>query len=283
MLSDEAALKAAYADHSRLWQGYRFVYPVISRRAGGLSIGVNLSTNKLCNYACPYCQVDRGVVATGEAPTESEVMRELEALLDAYQKDGLESMFPGVRKEHRLLGDIAFSGDGEPTLSPLFAPLARRIAQMAPCKLTLITNASTAHNPQVEEGIAALCSQNGEVWAKLDAGSEALYRIMSGSHFSIGQILENITYLLNLFPVRVQTMLCEVGGHTWELPEADCYVERIRGLWEEARPGNFCEVQLYTVARHAASGVRAVPAQQLDALAGRLRALLPHLKVGVYA
>ena len=33
----------------------RFVYAVISSRAHGLSLGVNLNPDKLCNYDCLYC------------------------------------------------------------------------------------------------------------------------------------------------------------------------------------------------------------------------------------
>jgi hypothetical protein len=47
-----------------------YVYPVISRRAGGLSIGVNLNPDKVCNFDCPYCQVDR---TTPGGPTRVEV------------------------------------------------------------------------------------------------------------------------------------------------------------------------------------------------------------------
>ncbi len=31
---------------------------MLSRRAGGISIGVNLNRNKFCNFHCIYCQVD---------------------------------------------------------------------------------------------------------------------------------------------------------------------------------------------------------------------------------
>ena len=38
--------------HSRNWQTNRYVYPVISRRSKGLSIGVNLNPDKVCNFDC---------------------------------------------------------------------------------------------------------------------------------------------------------------------------------------------------------------------------------------
>ena len=48
-----------HADHSRLFEQNRFVYPVLSRRSGGISLGVNLNPDKVCNFDCIYCQVDR--------------------------------------------------------------------------------------------------------------------------------------------------------------------------------------------------------------------------------
>ena len=39
-------------------------HPVVSRRSGGVSIGVNLNPDKVCNFDCIYCQVDR--VSTSE-------------------------------------------------------------------------------------------------------------------------------------------------------------------------------------------------------------------------
>src|SRR6478736_6133962 len=39
--------------------GNRFVYAVISQRAHGLSIGINLNPDKCCNFDCAYCEVNR--------------------------------------------------------------------------------------------------------------------------------------------------------------------------------------------------------------------------------
>ncbi|MCZ7653281.1 MAG: hypothetical protein M5R42_01880 [Rhodocyclaceae bacterium] len=44
-------------DHSRDSAGLTYVYPVVSRRAGGVSIGINLNPNNACNWRCIYCQV----------------------------------------------------------------------------------------------------------------------------------------------------------------------------------------------------------------------------------
>src|SRR5215212_7131266 len=43
----------------RLFSENEFVYTVVSPRAGDLSIGVNMNPNKLCNFDCVYCEVNR--------------------------------------------------------------------------------------------------------------------------------------------------------------------------------------------------------------------------------
>ena len=49
--------KLTVTNHNRNLTGLTYVYPVLSRRAGGLSIGINFNTNNACNWRCIYCQV----------------------------------------------------------------------------------------------------------------------------------------------------------------------------------------------------------------------------------
>ena len=48
-----------FASHPRSFAENLYVYPVLSRRAGGISIGINLNRNQFCNFRCIYCQVER--------------------------------------------------------------------------------------------------------------------------------------------------------------------------------------------------------------------------------
>ena len=64
----------------------RFVYAVISQRARGLSIGVNLNPDKGCNFDCVYCEVDRDN-ADGKKKVDVKGMSaELESLLSVVAK-----------------------------------------------------------------------------------------------------------------------------------------------------------------------------------------------------
>src|SRR5439155_15185847 len=103
--------------HERTFEGNRFVYPVLSRRSGGLSVGVNLNPDKVCNFDCIYCQVDRTsqsetrFVATRQLLAELQATLELAASGDLFQ----HPKFRDTPSQFRRLNDIAFSGDGEPT------------------------------------------------------------------------------------------------------------------------------------------------------------------------
>ena len=105
-------------DHSRDSAGMTYVYPVVSRRAGGVSIGINLNVNNACNWACVYCQVP-GLKRGGPPPIDLGLLdTELRSfLLAATQGDYLLRHVPA---DARRLVDVAFSGNGEPTSSPEF-------------------------------------------------------------------------------------------------------------------------------------------------------------------
>src|SRR3990167_10354608 len=51
------ATNLSATDHDRGSAALRYVYPVVSRRAEGVSVGINLNPNNACNWRCAYCQV----------------------------------------------------------------------------------------------------------------------------------------------------------------------------------------------------------------------------------
>src|SRR6476620_7998872 len=103
--------------HERRFDANRFVYPVLSRRSRGLSLGVNLNPDKVCNFDCIYCQVDRTRQSETRFVETAALVAELEAMFDTIVSGKLfETLeFAGTPPALRRLNDIAFSGDGEPT------------------------------------------------------------------------------------------------------------------------------------------------------------------------
>ncbi len=131
-MSDDPAARRAFTMHERVWQGNRYVYPVVSRRSKGISVGVNLNPDKVCNFDCIYCSVDR---TAGGAPAvkvardvDLGVLRgELAGMLELVRSGEIYRFDPFDRIPARLrrVNDVAFSGDGEPTTCPQFDAAVR--------------------------------------------------------------------------------------------------------------------------------------------------------------
>src|SRR5216110_837751 len=109
-------------DHRRTFRENLYVYAVVSRRSKGVSIGVNLNPDKICNFDCVYCQVDR-TTPGGAKDVDLPLLRaELSAMMDAVVSGALfeHERFRATPVHLRRFNDIAFSGDGEPTTCPQF-------------------------------------------------------------------------------------------------------------------------------------------------------------------
>ena len=168
-------------NHDRDSADMAYVYPVVSRRAGGVSVGINLNPNNACNWACVYCQVPD--LQRGTAPAIDLALLESELrtmLTDILQGDFMQTRVPeGARR----LNDIALSGNGEPTSAREFADVVECIGRVMtafgltgaaahpPVKLVLITNGSLADRPRVQAALARMAAFNGEVWFKLDSAT----------------------------------------------------------------------------------------------------------------
>jgi len=68
----------------RAFLGNRFVYAVISQRARGLSIGINMNPDKVCNFDCAYCEVNRDIPARDRTVDLKVLAVELEKFVDAH-------------------------------------------------------------------------------------------------------------------------------------------------------------------------------------------------------
>ena len=157
----------------------RFVYTVISPRAGGLSVGVNANPDKFCNFDCVYCEVNRGEPSR-EPRLDVDVMaKELERTLEMVQSGRIHerACYRTLPIEMTMLRHVALSGDGEPTHCPNFVEVVETVIHLRArgrfpfFKLVLITNASGLDRPAVAQGLR-LFTPRDEVWAKLDGGTQ---------------------------------------------------------------------------------------------------------------
>ena len=257
-----------HSNHARLFEQQRFVYPVLSRRSSGISIGVNLNPDKVCNFDCIYCQVDRTRQSETKFVAIDELLAELRATLELVTSGGIyeTEKFASVPPQLRRLNDIAFSGDGEPTTYKNFDEIiatcaevkrefdgpraedGRRIAAFqSEIKMVLITNASMFHRPHVQRGLEILDQNNGEIWAKLEAGTDAYYQLIERTPIPFRQILDNITAAARRRPLVIQALFMRVNSEPPSKAELDAFCDRLNEII--AASGQLKLVQVYTVAR----------------------------------
>ena len=276
------ARRLDYRDHRRELDENRYVYAVVSRRARGLSIGVNLNPDKACNFDCPYCQVDRTTPGPPSRVDVAGLVAELQDLLLRARGDlWARPPFDTVAPEMRRLADIAFAGDGEPTTPPQFPPAARAVREardrLAPgVPLRLLTNATLFHKDRVRAALAEF----DDLWCKLDAGTEPYFHRVDGTRLPFRRILDNLLLVAQARPIVVQSLFPAIDGVGPGDAEVAAWVGRLREI--VAQGGRIDHVQVYTVAR-APSDPRCTPLARarLEAIADAARGA--GLDAAVYA
>lgn len=280
------ALIAAHLDHRRLYDDFYYVYPVISRRSQGVSIGINLNPDKACNFDCVYCEVVRTTPARRKDVDVDVLRAELRDMLRIYQDGTLfqREPFASAPESWRRLNDIAFSGDGEPTTCPVFEQAVeiacdvRTELGLDAAKLILITDAACLDRPGVQRGIRRMQSAGPhEIWAKLDAGTEAYYQVVNRTRIPYARILKNIAETARWCPLIIQSLFLRVFGAPPTDAEIRAYAERLKDI--QAQGGKILGLQLYTVARPTTmSWATALSNEELDHVAELVQGIvdLPH-------
>ncbi|HCU87506.1 MAG TPA: radical SAM protein [Verrucomicrobiales bacterium] len=246
---------AAVQDHTRHFSDFTFVYPVISRRSKGLSIGVNLNPDKVCNFDCIYCEVDRRIPGAVAEVDLRQMKDELTAMVRFAKDGGLakEPKFDEVPWLTREVKDIAFSGDGEPTMIHNFAECVETVVEVQQSegldetKIVLITDAAGLDKVDVKRGLKLMDTHHGEIWGKLDAGTEDYYREVNRSNVKFDRILSNLLETARARPIIIQSLFLKVHRQAMPAAELEAYCGRLNDLTESG--GQISEVHLYTVAR----------------------------------
>ena len=250
-------------DRPRDFLQNRFVYTVISSRARGLSVGVNMNPDKRCNFDCVYCEVDRSRKAAESELSVPVMANELHRTLSFVLQGHLGNLplYQSLPPELLGLRHVALSGDGEPTLSPQFADAVLSVVHIRALggfpffKIVLITNGSGLDHSQVQESLKRF-TKSDEIWVKLDGGTqEYLDRVCRMKDISLGRILANILHLARQRPVVIQSLFPSINGVEPPPGEIDEYARRLNEL--KADGAKISLVQIYSAARpvtHAECG-----------------------------
>lgn len=275
-------------NHDRDSAGMTYVYPVVSRRAGGVSVGVNLNPNNACNWACVYCQVPDLVRGTAPEVDLAQLETELRALLgDILHGDFMSARVPeGARR----LNDIALSGNGEPTSAKAFPQVIELIGRVmadfdliGKIKLVLITNGSLIDRLRVQDGLAKMAALNGEVWFKFDSATASGMRTTNQTRISPDKQFERLKIAAALCPTWLQTCVFALDGKPPSEAEQAAYLAAVARIREQGIPVQ--GVLLYGLARPSlqpqAGRLSALPAEWLNAFADRIRAAGLPVKVSL--
>ena len=245
----------AHEDHRREWREFDYAYPVLSRRSKGISLGINLNPDKICNFDCVYCEVDRNTPGKRSDISISQITDEVIELLDLIDQKNLYNAPPfiGIPDHLRRLNDIAFSGDGEPTTCLELPLVVQKIVSIlksrndSKTKLILITDSSNLLAPHVVEALGTMMPNRGEIWAKLDAGTDEYYKEINRTHIPLGKILRNIEITSKQWPVTIQSLFLKWKGLGPSREEIKSFANHLQRF--VASGSKIQTLQIYTVAR----------------------------------
>lgn len=161
--------------------------PVQSRRLG-VSLGINLmpGDGKMCSFDCIYCECGTNGERSTHSPRPSrdEVVGSLERVLQQRRAAG------------QPLHTLTFSGNGEPTLHPDFPAiiddvLALRHRYFPEAKVSVLSNATTVHRPEVRE---ALMKVDNNI-QKLDTVSDEYIRLVDrpAPGYSVERVIRHLS------------------------------------------------------------------------------------------
>lgn len=244
----------AFGQPRNFLKNNRFVYAVISQRARGLSIGVNLTPNRQCNFDCIYCEVDRSLPVRDQMVDVPALSVELSAMLTrvAENKIGELPGFGRLPAELLALKEVALSGEGEPTLCPQFRVVVNEIVRMrahSPTpffKIVIITNTAGLPLPEVRDALGSL-NKRDEIWVKLDAGTQEYMDAINRPNLTLNKTMANIMTIALERPVVIQSLFPLLRGREPAPEEIEQYVNRLQEL--KAGGAQISLVQIYSAHR----------------------------------
>lgn len=255
----------------------RFIYLVVSQRARGLSIGVNMNPDQLCNFHCVYCEVKRATPQKDRRVNIKQMTAELKRMLSWVQQGSLQELacYRTVPEELLQLREIALSGDGEPTLCPNFSEVVqalihtRATAHHPFFKVVLITNGTCLDAPEVQSGLRWFTDRD-EIWVKLDVGTQEAMDRINRSNILLENILRNILNLARQRPVVIQSLFPLLHDAEPSTGDIDAYVKRLSEL--KAAGAQIALVQIYSAHRPTSlPDCRHLSLQCLSRIAHRVR------------
>lgn len=277
----------SFINHSRIFANHTYIYPVVSRRSQGISLGINLNINNACNWRCVYCQVDDLIRGKPLDIDLDKLEQELDNMLnDIVYGDFISKFAPtGFQR----FNDISLSGNGEPTLSKQFVQVVEIISKLRKkyhlndpeitafksnsinakhisitpthkkndqkdshkngpgIKTILITNGSEIDNQHIIPGLQLLSTLNGEIWFKIDSVIPEQIDKINQVRISIDGIRKRLLTACKNCKTYIQTCWFRTNNQDPTANEINHYINFVADLRE-----HIAGVLMYSTARNPA-------------------------------
>ncbi|MEW6455383.1 MAG: radical SAM protein [Acidobacteriota bacterium] len=227
--------------------------PINSRRLGK-SLGINLLPRnyKLCSFNCVYCHYGW---------TKKHTIDLREYIKDLPPLDKVVKAVGQAAKSSIKFDFLTFSGNGEPTLYPMFAELVDEVVRIRnryrpKVKLALLSNSTGLAYKKVRESIPKI---DLPVF-KLDVGTEKKFKLINrpAKGVNLAELLDFISSLEDFF---IQTVLIEGTPSNVTKEDLAAYFQQI----SQIRPK---EVHIYSIDRPVPNTRLAlVPPKRLEEIA----------------
>ncbi|WP_461864018.1 radical SAM protein [Thermococcus sp.] len=173
--------------------------PVPSRRLGR-SLGINNIPDKVCSYACVYCQIGR----TLKMEAARRHFYEPTFILNEVREKVQEALSRGERIDY-----LTFVPDGEPTLDINLGKEVELLRELG-IPLAILTNSSLIWREDVRNDLQSF----DFVSLKLDAVTESLWRRIDRPHKSLRleDILNGMLEFRKAFEGKLVTETMLIGG-----------------------------------------------------------------------
>ena len=213
-----------------------------------------MNPDKRCNFDCAYCEVNRGLAATESRLDVEAMAKELTDTLALVRSGGLRERpcYRNLPLELMQLRHVALSGDGEPTHCANFTEAVQAVmhvrarGQFPFFKIVLLTNASGLDLAAVQRGLQFF-TRHDEIWAKLDAGTQAYMERINRPQVSLEKILDNILLLARQRQVVIQSLFPGINGQEPPPEEIQAYAQRLKQLKDAG--AQIPLVQIYSATR----------------------------------
>jgi len=179
----------------------KYIYGPVKSRRLGLSLGLSLSPNKICNLDCIYCQWG----SVGKTFSERKEYAKADEIIFE-----LKSWIQNNPKEFKELKFVTLSGLGEPTLNTCIGELIDQVKAITGSSIAVITNSTLLGDPLVRKGILGA----DLIVPSLDAVDPGIFKQIDRPDTSVklNEIIDGLVALRKEFRGKIWLEVMLVAG-----------------------------------------------------------------------